>query len=205
MECFILQAQDTVKVDSLLSVLKNTSQDSVKIDLYIELGKSLTAKDTIRAADYFGMAIRLSKKIKDKKRICIARIRLAYFYLFNGKLPHAFASLDSAANQLKYFSVPSVDADFFKYRGIAHNFSGNYDRAVSDLLKASSLLEILQDSSGLAHCYLNLGISSMDLKNYDKALDYYRKTLDIYQKIGDEKRSGHVFGNMGIVYKYKKE
>jgi tetratricopeptide (TPR) repeat protein/two-component sensor histidine kinase len=191
--------------DSLLAVLKTNPPDTAKIDIYLALHKQLFAQDTTLAKEYVQKAIVLSESIDDNKRFTIASTKLAYFYLYHGKISNSLVTITKAEKLLPYFRDMGVEAEFFKYRGITHNFSGNYDVAVNDLLKASSLYESLGDSTGLAHSYLNLGISNMDLKNYDKALEYYQKSLDIYQAMGDEKRMGNALGNIGIIYKEKND
>lgn len=202
-----LRAQPTSdsRMDSLLTVLRTNPHDTVKIDSYFLLYKTLFMEDTVRTMEYLRKAISLSEKIDDKRRSSMAHIKLAYFYLYKGKTSEALDALAKAEKQLKYFRDTSVEADFFRYRGITYNFRNTYDLAVNDLLKACSLYETLDDSAAIAHCYINIGISNMDLENYDKALEYYQKSLTIYQKMGDEQRAGHALGNLGIIYKRKND
>ncbi|SDE24120.1 Tetratricopeptide repeat-containing protein [Pricia antarctica] len=203
--CFFLKAQETANVDSLLYLLKNTSQDSVKTDLYVELGKSLTSIDTTKAEDYFKKAQTLGKKINDEKRVCVARIELAHFYLYNGNIPKSLNLLGKVEKQLRNFHDSSVEADFYQNRGMAYNFNGEYYLAVEDQLKALALYEQVGDSTGLGRVYLNLGISNMDLNNNDKALEYYQKGFRLYRGMGDQKRMAHALGNIGLIYGRKKD
>lgn len=192
-------------LDSLLVALKSATTDTAKIDLQLALGGVMIFSDSLQSFEYLSGAVALAERVDDKARLVASLTKLANYHLVRGNYPLALNALSEAEGQIKYAGNPVVKAEFFKYRGIANNFIGRYDKAINDLFTAINLYEAKKDSNGVAHCYLNIGITNMNMKNYDKSLENYNDALAIYRSLGDETRMAKALGNIGIVYKRKGE
>lgn len=69
-------------------------------------------------------------------------------------------------------------------------------------LKALSIYKTLQDSSGISHCYQQLGVIYTSLANYTKALEYHFEALRIEEKSENQRNIINTLVNISRVYFY---
>ena len=82
--------------------------------------------------------------------------------------------------------------------GVLYMEQEMYDEAEKYLLKAKVQLIEIEDSSGLASQYVNLGkIYNERDKDYPKAIEFYKKAVSNYNKIGDSLNGSVALGNIG--------
>jgi len=202
--CLLLQAQDSIKIDSLISQLNKNPHDTIKVDTYLALHRSLLVSDESNAIEHLNKAIKFSEHIGDPKRISQCYLELVGFHRRKGNFTEAKKKLPKVEEQLNRFLDTRIEATFFKLRGTIHYFEGTYNKAIADIWEAIPLYELLGDTKTAGDCYLLIGVSYKELDNLDKALEYYQKGLDMYKKTGYRKGVAMATGNIGTVFKSKK-
>ncbi len=200
-----LQGQGNPKIDSLLSLLNQNPNDTVKVDTYLSLEISLLDSHEEKAMDYLHKAVTLSEEMKDARRISLSYLQWARFYDKKGNLQEAQKALSKVEDQLEHFQDTRIEATFFMLRGIIYYFEGTYAKAVADLFQAIPRYEALGDPTTVGSCYLNIGANYVELNNLDQALNYYQKGLDVYKKMEYEKGIAMATGNMGQIFGLKNE
>ena len=88
-----------------------------------------------------------------------------------------------------------------QFLGWCHGNMGNYDRALSNHLRALIIYDTIADSLGMARCYNAAGEDFLDLKDYYSADEYFHKALDIYNSLGLETEVPSIYRNLGSMYK----
>ena len=189
---------DRAKIDSLKTLLQEEPHDSIKIDHYISLHRAFITEDTTQAMEYLQMAISLSERIDDRKRLCRAYLQLCNYSWKRGELQQAKNALNMIEQQLPFVDDAKIKATFFMERGIVHYSEGTYDDAVNSFFKAIPFYEALGDTIGVSKLYSNIGIAYWQLDALDQALEYYEKALKT-----SSDSEGRFLGNIGLIYRAK--
>ena len=196
-----LYAQSQQRQDSLLLALKQTTSDSTRIDLYLELHKLLIGQDTSQSMDYINRAIRLITKTSDKKRLCRAYLSLCNYYWKKGRLLNAKDALKKVRKEFSSLNDLKIKATFWMEGGLVYFQEGTYDSAIHCFLNAIPYYQKSKDTLGHAKCYSNMGIVYYEMENFDKALEYHQKGRALQNKNVDDLTISRTLGNIGLVYK----
>ncbi|MEK6480559.1 tetratricopeptide repeat protein [Catalinimonas sp. 4WD22] len=201
--CCGLSLHAQSKVDSLLTLLKAGSPDTIKIDTYLSLHQALVVENPSQSETYLQEAIQLSEKIDDKKWVCRSYLMLCRYSWKKGQLENAKQALGEVENQRQFFREDKVEATFFMESGIVNHLEGRYELAASFYLKAMPIYEALNDTEGVAKCYNNIGNAYWELEKLDYALENYFKAVDLLEN--QEEKTGSILGNIGLIYRAKND
>jgi len=93
------------------------------------------------------------------------------------------------------------------YRNLASIYShyGSYYLTVFNIQKAIEGYKELNDSIGLANCYISLGHMYRYLKNTPQEITYHKLSFEIHSRFGDPERIGVTAHNLGESYFNNKE
>ena len=193
-----VNAQTNSKQDSLLSELNNTTIDSSKVRILIELGSDIQGTDTSKAIIYFQEAIQISEKSDNKQLIarCLGKIGNIYVSKYN-----YYRAIDYYKKSLRI--ATEID-DKICIIIVSNNMAdinrelSNYIQAFvyyQEMLKISKEIDdkifIISSLNGIANIYNIIG-------EYSKALDYYQKALRISEKIENKMYIAICYGNIAI-------
>ena len=195
--------RESVITDSLMTLLKSTSADTAKIDIYFALYASFLANDTTKAYYYSNEALSLSKKINDTRRMSKAYLNLAYLFRINRKFPEAEAVLSQMETEFKNLKGFAMDPLFYQERGTLFYLQGDYVGATRNFLKALNSYTNNNDSLGIAEANNKLGNVYWVSKKYDKALEYFQKALKIVKNTDNYRYISRFLGNIGLIYRAK--
>lgn len=79
-------------------------------------------------------------------------------------------------------------------------YDESYFISTEYLLQALDLFEELNDSTGIANCYISLGHSYRSLQERDKEIEYHEKAFNYYKRQNDIERIGVTALNTGESY-----
>ena len=157
--------------DSLLSVLKTSKIDSVKLDVLNSLcEKSWLKGDYIKARQYADDALLIA----------------------NAKITTSSAGeknifLKGKANTLNHIAI------IFRYLG-------NYTEALTNHFAALKIREVINDKKGIARSYLGIGSIYNFMGDNAKALDYKFKSKKLYEELKDTIDLANVCNHIGLIY-----
>ncbi len=84
--------------------------------------------------------------------------------------------------------------------GRLEGIQGNYDIAISYLLKALKHFESTNDTPAVINIYVKLGVANDYTGNYDKALEYYHKGLGFASATERTANTIFLYNNIGTTY-----
>ncbi len=87
---------------------------------------------------------------------------------------------------------------------ISHKMNHS-DLAIEYCHKSITIKEKLNDYTGLAMAWLNLGIFYLDTGDSEKSEVYYKMALERYLHLGNENCAAKVYNNLGNIYKNRKD
>ncbi len=196
-------ANPALRADSLLSRLAEAKEDSVKVEIFTELGLALRAVDIENSRMWYEKADSLaSRSGNDKQRIRI--------YSGRGRLE---ANAGDNQQALKYFNKAldtareanniELEAENLVNHGIMHKRIGNYPQSKVHYLQALTAYSQLDNQQGISRTYQNLGVVTDLLGELDKAMEYYKKAIEIEQELDRIIDFGSIYNNMAII-EYKR-
>lgn len=89
--------------------------------------------------------------------------------------------------------------------GMAYDYAGIAEKALSYYEKSIQIKKILKDVEGEASTTLNIGVMYYYQKDYDASLRYSEKALELYKNLKNEKRMGAALNNIGAIYRLQKK
>ena len=210
--CFLFISIDTFsqknnghEIDSLETVLNQTTVDTIKINALNGLSAISYNKDSQKSLEYAKSAYALSKKINYKKGIADSYTNFGAFYWLKADYPKALNYI--------YKSLP-IQENLNNKKGIAYanNRLGNiyvefknYKLALSFYNKALKISQEINDRKSIATYLNNIGDVYLRTKEYQKALDYFNKAIKMnaFEKTSYE--SGINYTNIGITLNFLKQ
>jgi PAS domain S-box-containing protein len=204
--CFLSNAfsQKNV-VDSLLNNLKNAKNDSIKCELYIQLGKYFKSENSDTTLYYYNQSLKLAITLDLKKQEANALLHLGIFYktkgIYDKALDYQLKSLkiSKELGNKKEFAVSNTNI------GNVYYYQGIYDKAIEYYLKSLKVSEELKDSINICNSYYNIGNVYADNKLLEKAIEYYFKSLKISEELKDENGVADCYTTIGLIYLEKKQ
>ncbi|MBU3927818.1 MAG: tetratricopeptide repeat protein, partial [Bacteroidetes bacterium] len=203
--------QNTREVDSLLTIIKNSKSDTIKIEAYSNLFFIYEFSDTVKAQYYLEQELNLSKKFENSQWLASTYTHFAFFYEDKGDLNTAIEFHEKALKLYKENTLIKIKDKITNVSACYNNTAliysklGVYDKAIDFYFLSLKMDELLKDSLGISISYSNIGIIHRKLGNDDKALEYYFKSLKIAERLNNENRMTICYNNIGLAYQYKKD
>lgn len=196
----ICAAQDDI--DSLKKILDTkVDDDSSKVDILLQLGKSYLETDPDITIQYAGRAKDAAVKINFKKGLALALKDIGLGHYMLGQYVE---TLDNWEKSLLYFDSiadQSNVARLLSNIGAVYLNNGDEAKALEHHLKSLKVAEEIKDTLRIVTAMNNIGVVYMIKKaTYNKALQYFLKALPLSEKSGDKAAIGSASVNLGELY-----
>lgn len=197
---FNISAQNP-RLDSLLSALKISNEDSNKVILLNAIAREYQGHDLTMATDYAKQALFLAKTLSYLDGEASAINNLGYALEVEGKYHEAINNYTKAASILEK-SAPNSNklAGIYNNIGIAYSSLANYPQALYYLKKALEIKIANGDEIKIAGQLHNIGFIYYYQGQLDKALENFFDALKIFEKKGDENKLAECFNSIGAAY-----
>jgi len=196
-------AQSTHKqVDSLLSLLKTTKEDTNKVNILNVLSGELSNIGLHDSAIFCANeAIRNSNSIKGKAD-GYSNIALIYFH--QGNYPEALKNQFIALKMRQEIGNKRGIASSYGNIGNVYYKQGNYPEALKSYFSCLKIFEEINFTKGSASSYNNIGLIYQRQGDYVQALKNFIASLKIDRKTNDKWGIASCLSNIGITYSYQK-
>ena len=191
--------------DSLLALLQNTKEDTIRLKYYYQLTEEyIHARDHVKTEEYIRKLSILSKKLNYKKGIYMAQLQMSVTSTRLYKYADAAKYADSAADGLKKINNVRqfLYAEFLA--ADAYNNLNQKDYAISRLENALKYGEISPDTFAKARIYSQLSNLYRDKNNFSISLQYLKKALESFNKVNHTYGINHTYDNMALIYMSQK-
>lgn len=184
----INQAQETSKIDSLKSLVQNTTVATLKVDYQMKLAKQIHREqhnDEAIEVSYAEDAVNLALKINDTLLYAKALDNL-------GLLNRYHQLYDQALNlHIKAFKlVEDKDVEtlqkmiFANNAGVAARYNQKYDTSISYYMKALSIAEKENDLKNIGIACNGIGNALSGLPDRaDESLSYFKRALETQKNL----------------------
>jgi len=199
---FLGRAQ-TAKVDSLLAVVKKTSNVEEKINTYSSLSWALIDIDLKKAIVYNDSAFNSAKEENYKKGIIDAYYNYSVLNRALGNYNRALEFLSDYEKLIEGDTTKMANAAF--QRGVLNAIKGNPDVSIRSYQVALKNYELLNNERGMGITYNVIGIAYINMKRYDEAIKNFQKSIEKLTIINNTDGLASTYTNLASAYDNKKE
>ncbi len=187
--------------DSVMAVLLQRPDDSIKVDGLLQLGKEYLSAEPEKAIPYAEKAKELAFIISYDKGAALAFKYLGIAYYQQSKYLEA---LDNWRQSLAFFEkmndlngIANIQSNI----GAIYQNQGNESKALEFLFNSLRNSEKSGDKFRIASALINIGsVYQHKSATYDKALLYYQRALPMSEALKDNDQIGTIAGNIGEIY-----
>ncbi|MBK7817556.1 MAG: tetratricopeptide repeat protein [Sphingobacteriaceae bacterium] len=200
----LIKAQ-TQKLDSLLSEIPKSKQDTSIIKLYLSASAQASNITPDSGIFYANKALVLSEKIKFKRGVGSAYYSIG---LYNQHKSNYYNNNLYGEKALKVFEELGNEKrmyDCYNLIGNGYSALSNFEKALEYHFKSLKGREKIKDSSGIALSLMNVGRVFRVQQDYKKAVEYYNKALDLSIKKKLNTSIANCLNNIGNVYYYQQK
>jgi tetratricopeptide (TPR) repeat protein len=191
------------KIDSLRSTLARASNDTVRVNISVELAR-LYRRINFDSVYYFGMEARkLSQDINYKRGEAGGNLMMGIGRLRRGDLLDAMSLCERALELSVAGNFPEIESEALNNIGLNYNYQGDYPTALEYYQRALSVAESMKNKSAIAGILTNIGGIYYNLKDYNRSLDYWHKALQIHRQLNDIAAAATCMSNIGLAYSDK--
>ncbi len=198
------------KIDSLFVELKNTKQDTARLNIYLELCDACEIEDNLKYAE---PALALANKLiseaksKEEKNKILKKKANVYVYSIayydNKGARYSAKVLECMQARLSiYKEAEDIDGIKNTIIDIASYYDGkgNIFKRLEVLKEGLSLFEKMNDKKGMSRFIVQIAFLYADQGDTAQAIDYIEKGKTLEKEIGDTTRITKGLFLMGVFY-----
>ncbi len=210
------------QLDSLQVTLKNAANDTIRMEVYYQLGVYYNEINRDSSLFYLNKSIPLAQKLKLK--INEAKVLSVKGYMLTqiGNYPRSLETFlqalkiaEDPASEKYTWNLPKgktpqnarLNALGWIYHIMGHLYgaTGNTDKQISNYFTAISLAESVQDTVLFALANMNIGRVYFRVNKLDSALIFAQRALDVLSTLSFEQRKyeGATLNVIGNIYQEK--
>ena len=189
------------KTDSLLKVISQTKEDTVKVNCWNKLSYIYSDDDSAKTRIYGTLALKLAQKINFTKGICDAWSNLAYFQEahrvdFETAKKYYLAGIQVAkkANSLYFEGSGLMD-----YASVLKK-EKKHQEVLEINKKVVEIFTQLKDTAKLTIAYNNLGNAYKNVNQFEKSIEALLKSLHFAKLSKNQNQIARAYINIGVCY-----
>lgn len=199
-----ISAQNQLKIDSVQVKLDNTTEDTVKIKLLLELSELYYRGDLVKSLEKARQALQISEKIKNDLYVARSRAKIGDCLIFIGVYDEALSNLLICLKLARKNNFQKVELSALVELGVIQDRIGRFDEALKYYFDALSLYNRNIESGGplrnvktIQALYNNIGNIYLSSKDLTTAEEYYLKGLALSEERNDNINIGIICNNLG--------
>ena len=210
LSCFLIasslctQSQSLPVVDSLVHVIEETDNDSLKAYCMIKVGSEYERTGSDSALGWYQSALLITQYREDYTLLDLsglAFMRTGIFHLrHGGSRDDVLLNLENAKHIFQKSGNRVRLSDVLTSAGLYECFNGNQTAAFDLHSEAINILQELKDTARLARSYNNLGLVYYQTNDIENAILTYQKALEINEALQQHGELAKLYSNIGALY-----
>ncbi|MCF8403892.1 MAG: tetratricopeptide repeat protein [Bacteroidales bacterium] len=196
----LCSSQDLIKIDSLTSLLKESPDDSLKVQTLQHLYWEYRRTDPDKALAYAYQSLKLSQSVHYTKGIANSLHYIGIIQKVLGKYDTTYLLLQEAKKYYHEINDTVGIVACLTDIGDIYYMQNNYQLALEYLEEARNLITKTGNKEKLSRIYSKLGGIYNLQKQFEKALEYHRKSLEINEGMDFKLGMSVNYNNIGNVY-----
>ena len=200
---FLIGFQNIVaeeEFQQLENKLLTLADDSVKVNILLELGEHYCSLDNDKALMFLQEAFTISTSHNYTEGVGKSLLWQGRVYYYKDDYPLSVKYLDKAEKILE--TTNNLDDLAFIYfaKGEVSRIRGDYTQAMEMYKDAIQLAEKTRNLKHMSSFYNSMGMVLLNRKEPEKALEYFRETLSIKMAIDDQQGIANTLTCIGKSY-----
>jgi tetratricopeptide (TPR) repeat protein len=191
----------TNKADSLISLLKTSTDPKIRVDLLNSLFLECEFSDPKKAKEFLIQALQIAKKTKLKTQEAEIYNNTGYYFEDIGQLDSALRYHTKALNLRISLNDKKAIGGSYNNIGVIHFNLGNYSLAIKNYKKSIRYKKLVKDEKGLGITYNAMGNLFTVQGNLAESIKYYLLFLKISENNRNQSNIASAYNNLGISYK----
>jgi adenylate cyclase len=188
--------------DSLRQLIARRGDDSVKVDLLVELGtyayNESDNSEALRAGDEARV---LAEEIGYTKGLGFACNLMGLAYAALGNYPDADLQFEAGLEAFEQLDFKEGIAKTLTNLGTIYDEMGDATRSIEYHLQALRVAEVIDNKERIGITLFNIGsVYAAREPAGDRGLDYFLRALSIFEETGDQYGVALVSANTGTIY-----
>jgi len=175
----IIYGQEPKEIKILKNQLQQEKVDTLKIDLYLKIYNSFALKEKDSSLIYFNKALGLASAISYTPRLATKLYKLGANFEKNNNYERAISNFQNAILIFEELQDLKKTASINNFIGYCYINLYAEDKAIEYYLKSLKVYKELNDETGIAMNYTDIGNLYYDHENFDFAKKYYQDALSI--------------------------
>jgi serine phosphatase RsbU (regulator of sigma subunit) len=193
-------AQDQPVIDSLLQVLAEVKEDTIKIDALIELGNHYSYVLPDSALYYLTEALEISNKINSSEFKAVCYRNLGMVIEHQGFYDKALEKYFKALEFFEEIGNKVGIAECYNDIAIIHYMQGSYELCGEYLTKSYEIKEEMGDRKGVSTYFSNMAVLKEEQGQYESAIEFVNKSIELFEELNDSNGIGTAYANLGTIY-----
>ena len=198
----IVEAQTIKETDSLLSIIRTTKNDSIKVSVLNKMALNYVSSDINKAKSFQKQSEELAASKKIKYGYNESIFVKGGIFVLTGLSDSAYVYYKKAYDLSLKNKFKPIEARCLNGFGMINWNKGNFDEALSYFFKALNTNENLpkKEKINSSLFYNNIGLIYSEKKFFEKALTYFQIAYKLQQKDNLLKGQGMSLNNIGLCY-----
>jgi len=194
------QKQGLARIDSLLSVLSQTEDDTNKVKLLTDISFAYAYINPDTGLIFGKQGYDLAKKLSWKKGIAKSEAVIGSNYANKSDYANALKHEYEALKIFESLNDLPNQAMLYRNIGIVHHRSKNQNKALEYYDRAMELYEKAGNKEGVASIYSNMANAYYSLREMDKVLQSNLNALQFYRELDNREGTARLLGNIANFY-----
>jgi class 3 adenylate cyclase/Tfp pilus assembly protein PilF len=191
----------TNQIDSLKTVIDNSSDDSLKVNNLITLANRMVNTNPDLTIRYGIQARDLAESLDYKKGLGYAYKSIGMGHYFRAEYVETLVSWQKSLETFTGIDEKAGIANMSSNLGAVYFSQGDDNKAIEYYLQSLKVSEEIGDKLRIATALVNIGAVYSNKENtYDLALEYYHRALPLSNELGDYEAIATVTVNMGGIF-----
>ncbi len=195
----------TSQVDSIISLINKSAEDTAKAGHYRNLCGILRFTDPAQAIVYGKQGAILSKKLSFDKGAAGCYLNISTAYIYSDLLDTALLYLDTAF----IYAHKSADDNrlglAYLNRADIYRQLQNFTQSLKDCDTALTYADKVNNDDVRARINQTIGSVYYQQETYTQCIPYYNRAVALYRKIGNLRMTSIMLNNLGLIYKSTKD
>jgi len=182
------------------------SDQSILLELDKLLGDSIDEMDFESAIKVSNVGLEIAKDLNSDSSIAFIYTNIGYANLNIERLSDAKENYLLAIEYFDHIPVElhsnwthSFEAMAYQGLGVVNDIQGYIHSSLKNYLTAIEIYELLNDSSNIADCLMNIGVLYTTKGQFKQADEHYKKAKSIFENTNDSLGLAVLYLNLGVL------
>nr|WP_321231574.1 tetratricopeptide repeat protein [uncultured Psychroserpens sp.] len=196
--CLISSISYSQNLDSLLTVARQTQNDSAKIRMFNKIAFSYIFNDTHKAIEVIKEGKQLAEKAEFNFGLTELTNTHGIYMDIIGKSDSAGYYFEKALKMSRIHNIQIIESMCVNNLGMFNWNRGNYNQALEYFFQALKMNETIDDEKSTSIPLNNIGLIYQEMNLNEKALNYHQRALEVREKYNLENDQIASLNNIGI-------